>query len=193
VLPRGSTIRLTKVNNEVTDLSGGTEYTSANGLPVIRSDITIAGNNSTIRRVASAPRFRIFAVGNTGDLTLRRTTVSGGRAPGENPGGGVYLHNGSVSLTNSTISGNSALNGGGVGNTIGNGGSLILTNSTISNNTGSGIELYGTVSLTNSTISNNTGNGVVSYVVTAIDSTISGNGEPALSVSAVAPATLPLA
>jgi hypothetical protein len=167
VLPRGSTQRLTTVNNTV---YGPT------GLPVIRGDITIAGNNSTIRRAASAPDFHIFALTNPGDLTLRRTTVSGGRAPGENPGGGVYLHNGSVSLTNSTISGNSALNGGGVGNTIGNGGSLTLTNSTISDNTGSGIELYGTVSLTNSTVSNNTGNGVVSYVVTAIDSTISGNG-----------------
>jgi hypothetical protein len=167
VLPSGSTQRLTSINNRV---YGPT------GLPVIRSIITIAGNNSTIRRAATAPDFHIFALTNPGDLTLRRTKVSGGRAPGENPGGGVYLHNGSVSLTNSTISGNSASNGGGVGNTIGNGGSLTLTNSTISDNTGSGIELYGSVSLTNSTVSNNTGNGVVSYVVTAIDSTISGNG-----------------
>src|SRR5215218_6181936 len=66
VLPRGSTQRLTSVNND------------DNGLPVIRSDIIIAGNNSTIRRAGTAPRFRIFAVGDTGDLTLRRTTVSGG-------------------------------------------------------------------------------------------------------------------
>src|SRR5215208_6591616 len=80
VLPRGSTIRLTKVNNVGSyTLPDDTEDTSANGLPVIRSNITIAGNNSTIRRAASAPRFRIFAVGETGDLTLRRTTVSGGR------------------------------------------------------------------------------------------------------------------
>src|SRR5215213_3166380 len=71
VLPSGSTQRLTTVNNTV---FGPT------GLPVIRSDITIAGHNSTIRRTASAPDFRIFAVGDNGDLTLRRTTVSGGRA-----------------------------------------------------------------------------------------------------------------
>src|SRR5215208_826433 len=71
VLPRGSTQRLTSVNNT---------FHGRNGLPVIRSDIIIAGHNSTIRRAGSAPRFRIFAVGNTGDLTLRRTTVSGGRA-----------------------------------------------------------------------------------------------------------------
>src|SRR5215208_3164212 len=69
VLPRGSTQRLTSINNRV---YGPT------GLPVIRSDITIAGNTSTIRRADSAPRFRIFAVGDNGDLTLRRTTVSGG-------------------------------------------------------------------------------------------------------------------
>ena len=69
VLPSGSTQRLTTVNNTV---YGPT------GLPVIRSDIIIAGNNSTIRRADSAPRFRIFAVGDNGDLTLRRTTVSGG-------------------------------------------------------------------------------------------------------------------
>src|SRR5829696_1377434 len=60
VLPRGSTQRLTSVNND------------DNGLPVIRSDITIVWNNSTIRRAASAPDFRILAVAETGDLTLNR-------------------------------------------------------------------------------------------------------------------------
>jgi hypothetical protein len=145
VLPRGSTIRLTKVNNEVSyALPDGTEYTSANGLAVIRSDIIIAGKGSTIRRTASAPDFRIFAVGNTGDLTLRRTTVSGGK------GGAVDIYQcSSVSLTNSTISGNSGSVFFGAYC-----GSLTAANSTISNN-GSGIDLYGSVDLTNSTVSNN--------------------------------------
>jgi len=165
VLPRGSTQRLTSVNND------------DNGLPVIRSDITIVGNNSTIRRAGTAPRFRIFAVGDTGDLTLRRTTVSGGRGVG----GGVYIYGGSVSLTNSTISGNNVernANGGDVGNEYGVGGSLTVTNSTISNNFGTGIQLHdGRVSLTNSTVSNNiAGCGVFADVLTVIDSTISGNG-----------------
>ncbi|HKH20767.1 MAG TPA: right-handed parallel beta-helix repeat-containing protein [Gammaproteobacteria bacterium] len=165
VLPRGSTQRLTSVNND------------DNGLPVIRSDITIVGNNSTIRRAPTAPRFRIFAVGDTGDLTLRRTTVSGGRGVG----GGVYIYGGSVSLTNSTISGNNVernANGGDVGNEYGVGGSLTVTNSTISNNFGTGIQLHdGRVSLTNSTVSNNiAGCGVFADVLTVIDSTISGNG-----------------
>ena len=171
VLPNGSTQRLTRVNNTV---FGPT------GLPVIRSDIIIAGNNSTIRRAGTAPRFRIFAVGDTGDLTLRRTTVSGGRAPGDNLGGGVYIYGygGSVSLTNSTISGNSAFVGGGVANEYEGRGDLTVTNSSISNNASSGIFFFaGSVSLTNSTISGNAGSGVVGTGtnVTVIDSTISGN------------------
>jgi len=55
------------------------------GLPVITSQITIEGNNSTIERDSSAPDFRIFAVSSTGDLTLQETTVSGGVAAGGFP------------------------------------------------------------------------------------------------------------
>src|SRR5215217_9471880 len=132
VLPQDSTQRLTTVNNTV---YGPT------GLPVIRTDITIAGHNSTIRRTASAPDFRIFAVGDNGDLTLRRTTVSGGRATRVTDtsvfygrkGGGVF-NLGTLALTNSTISGNTAssssccTSGGGV---YISGGNITLTNSTI--------------------------------------------------------------
>ncbi len=74
------------------------------GLPVIRGVVAIAGNNSTIRRAASAPDFRIFAMGETGDLMLRRTTASGGRMIGD--GGGVYIYRGSATLINTTVSGN---------------------------------------------------------------------------------------
>src|SRR5215218_2701973 len=129
VLPRGSTQRLTSVNND------------DNGLPVIRSDITIAGNNSTIRRAASAPDFRIFAVGDTGDLMLRRATVSGGVAPLPSSGGsqlsvegGAVYNVGTFTLINSTISGNRAFRGGGG---VKNGGIVSLVNSTISDNSAS--------------------------------------------------------
>ncbi|HKF93838.1 MAG TPA: hypothetical protein VKB96_04400, partial [Gammaproteobacteria bacterium] len=71
VLPRNSTQTLRTQNNTV--------Y-GATGLPVIRSAITIAGNNSTITRPSTAPRFRILAVSDMGNLTLQRTTISGGRA-----------------------------------------------------------------------------------------------------------------
>ena len=70
VLPLGSIQRLTAVNNTV--------Y-SPTGLPVIRTDITIAGHNSAIRRARTAPEFRIVTVGQAGDLTLHRAAVSRGR------------------------------------------------------------------------------------------------------------------
>ncbi len=66
VLPPRSPVSLREANNRV---YGPT------GLSVIRSQITIAGNGSTIRRVQSAPNFRILAVGDTGDLTLQRTVA----------------------------------------------------------------------------------------------------------------------
>jgi hypothetical protein len=75
VLPRNSTQTLTAVNN--TTPYNTTPY-GPTGLPVIRSEITIVGNNSTIRRAGTAPRFRIFAVGRNGNLRLQQTTVSGG-------------------------------------------------------------------------------------------------------------------
>jgi len=49
-----------------------------NGLPVITSAITIAGQGHTIHRDSGAPEFRLLAVSNTGDLTLQDTTLSGG-------------------------------------------------------------------------------------------------------------------
>jgi hypothetical protein len=94
VLAKGSTQRLTAVNN--------TNYGST-GLPTVRSDITIAGNGSTRRRPSTAPNFRIIAVASTGNLTLQRTTVSGGGvATGPNSpdssGGGIFSY-GAFTLT----------------------------------------------------------------------------------------------
>src|SRR5215208_3168729 len=92
VLPQGSTQRLTTVNND------------DNGLPTIRSTITIVGNNSTIRRAQTAPDFRILYVAKTGNLTLNRLTLTDGSA---NSGGGVG--NGrNAAISNSTIAGNFA-------------------------------------------------------------------------------------
>ncbi len=114
VLPSGSTQTLTAVNN--------TNY-GPTGLPTIRSVITIAGNGSTISRASGAPRFRILVVGDSGNLTLQRTTITGGRLTADVPtadvignGGGVLnVNNGEITITNSTISGNSAAHGGGIG------------------------------------------------------------------------------
>jgi hypothetical protein len=72
VLPSGSPPPVAAVNNTI--------YRDA-GLPVIRDVITINGNGSTIRRRGgdASDNFRIFVVGETGNLTLQRTTISDGR------------------------------------------------------------------------------------------------------------------
>src|SRR5215216_5606164 len=75
VLPKGSTQTLTAVNNMV---YGPT------GLPMVTSTMTIAGNGSTIARSSApgTPEFRIFVVGQSGNLTLRQTQVTGNLLPG---------------------------------------------------------------------------------------------------------------
>src|SRR5215208_3701057 len=186
VLPLGSTQTLTTVNNTV---YGPT------GLPVIRTNMTIVGNNSTIRRAASAPDFRILAVGDPGNLTLRRTTLTGGSVTDvvgvafSGSGGGI-LHVGSnttLTLTNSTISGNAASDSGGGIDINGDLGAseLVLTNSTVSGNAaqdGGGIDVFYTnASLANSTISGNraesAGGGALNGFgqMFFVNSTISGN------------------
>ena len=62
VLPRNSTQALTTVNN--------TNY-GPRGLPTVRTPITVVGNNSTIRRANTAPKFGILAVSQTGILALQ--------------------------------------------------------------------------------------------------------------------------
>src|SRR5262249_48856093 len=61
VLQPGSVHTLTAVDNNIS---------GANGLPVISSEITIAGHGSTIQRDGGAPSFIIFHVISTGNLTL---------------------------------------------------------------------------------------------------------------------------
>ncbi|MGC4896115.1 hypothetical protein [Micromonospora sp. DT31] len=57
-------------------------------LPVIKQDVTVKGNGSTIKRDAE-DTFRIFRVADGGDLTLKDLTVSGGNANEfKYPGGG---------------------------------------------------------------------------------------------------------
>ncbi len=162
-------------------------FSSPNGLPVITSAITIAGQGHTIHRDSGAPEFRLLAVSNTGDLTLQDTTLSGGIS--YSLGGGIF-NIGSLTLTNSTVSGNSATyRGGGIFNFFGSG--LTLTNSTLSGNaafSSGGIFNFGSVTLTNSTVSGNSaafsrafdddpvGGGIGNGGrVTLTDSTVSGN------------------
>ncbi len=138
---------------------------SQTGLPTITSTMTINGRGSTINRANGSPTFRIFAIFPPGNLTLQKTTVSGGFVRtipllGGGDGGGI-LNIGQLTLTDSTVTGNYAQYGGGVSNRIG---SLTMTNSTISGNSastrgGGGIHNGSTIN----------------SVATVTDSTISGN------------------
>ncbi|WP_327250755.1 hypothetical protein [Streptomyces sp. NBC_01244] len=108
-LARGCTYKLTAPDPE----------NPGNGLPVITSEITIDGRGATIRRDErghKVPKFRILLVGPTGDLTLTRTTISGGFAtdcpafpdpPGLACGGGIS-NTGKMSVTRSKFSGNTS-------------------------------------------------------------------------------------
>ena len=125
VLPAGSTQTLTTVNNST--------Y-GPRGLPVISSAITIAGQGSTIVRASGAPDFRLFAVRNTGELTLQETIVSRGLVGTAHGGGGVANYGGTVTIMNSTISENYVTGSNGGAGVRNNSGTVIITNSAISNN-----------------------------------------------------------
>ncbi|MEU2393393.1 hypothetical protein [Streptomyces sp. NPDC007369] len=90
-----------------------------NGLPVITSEIAIDGRGATIMRDehgSKTAKFRILFVGPTGNLTLTRTTISGGFAtdcpafpdpPGLACGGGIS-NSGTMRVNRSRFIGNTA-------------------------------------------------------------------------------------
>jgi hypothetical protein len=132
---------------DVVQLGAGCLYTltaannnwyGPNGLPEIKSDITIEGNGATIARSPAAPKFRFFFVAadpvssstlnyvvpsgtdsGGGQLTLRGVTLGGGLAKGgdSNRGGGgagmggAIFSQGTVTIERSTLTGNTAQGG----------------------------------------------------------------------------------
>jgi len=177
---------------DVIVLAGGT-YTltaadpenSANGLPVIASDITIEGNGATIARDAAAPAFRILEVSPVGRLTLNHTTISGGNTGDD--GGGIVVNQdsrarvgGELTLNNSTISGNHAARGGGIWAayfaTVTVNGSSVSGNGAASG--GGGLSCEGSLTLNNSTVNGNSASwcgGLVADPMAVNNSTVSGN------------------
>jgi hypothetical protein len=102
----------------------------ANALPVIASDITIAGNGSTIARyhlLGNDPAFRLFQVAVTGTLHLIDVEINNGGSV--MLGGGVY-NLGKTEISDSQFIRNRATDGGGVFNQ----GTMTVTNSLFSNN-----------------------------------------------------------
>ncbi len=170
-------VALTTANN--------TTY-GATGLPVITSEVTVAGNDHSISRSAST-NFRILAVAAGGNLTLNSVTVHGGAALGSGPywqqtGGGVFVKNATITVMNSTLSANRAHSGGGI---FAQNATVVVTNSALSESwadSGGGMFVEQTsLSVTGSTLSDNRadsgGGGMATYssTVTVSNSTISGN------------------
>ncbi len=114
--------------------------TGPTGLPIITTPITIIGD-ATIQRDASAPLFRIFAVGLNGNLTLRGVTasnklvISQGKISDSNThGAGIYNIHGTVQVYDTVFDHNDA--GAGTGGAIYSGsGSLTIRGSDFSDNT----------------------------------------------------------
>ncbi|HRJ75102.1 MAG TPA: hypothetical protein PLX90_03845, partial [Anaerolineales bacterium] len=84
---------------------------SPNGLPVIKTDITINGNGATIQRDLASPSFRIFQVISSGKLTLNSLNISNGYAV--NYGGAIMSEFGDVIINDSTFTNNSVPGAGG--------------------------------------------------------------------------------
>lgn len=156
-LAKGCTYALNSINNGNPSTAAG-----ANGLPVVTSQVIVAGHGSTI----SGPNtdFRIFEVnGPDGDLALRNLTITGGSSA---LGGAIFNEEGTVILNNSLLTGNTGQMGGGAiasgvldPDDMGPVGTLIINNSEISRNTasfGGGIvNAEGTVTLNDSQVNNN--------------------------------------
>jgi len=165
-LAPGCTYTLTTVNNTPSPMIGG------NGLPMITSQITVSGLNSTIMRSpASVAAFRIFEVTQTGNLTLQGVTISGGLGTF---GGGILNSEGVVTLDNSQVTDNTASGaGGGIASGVlsmapGPIGTLTLNSSEVNDNTalatmmggGGGILNHsGTAILNSSQVSHNVSDG----------------------------------
>jgi hypothetical protein len=132
------------------------------GLPPIRSPITIDGRGATITRSTDpdTPAFRIFEVSSPGHLILRSMTISQGDAPGPEPdgGGGIEVREGASLFASSTVvSGNVGALGGGVNNF----GTADMANCVVARNEGlhgagvSNSTRSGKLRLTNTLISSN--------------------------------------
>ncbi len=168
-----------------------TDITLTAELPQITTDITIEGNGHTIQRDGGASNFRILHVsGSSGNLTLKKATISGGYiwSAVNNYGGGIFVDLGSATIINSTISGNVTT---GFGGGIFSNNSLTVQNSAITGNEtgsyGGGIfTKSGSLTVENSTISGNSspmggGGGIYtgnSSAISITNSTISGNSSP---------------
>jgi hypothetical protein len=130
--PEADTITLGPGLYTLTTVDNDTD--GANGLPSIRSTVTLRGtgaDRTIVERDGAAPFFRLVHIGATGSLILDEISLRGGvafsaRLPGDvNTSGGAIVNRGTLSIMNSVLMGNS------VQGLFGNGGA-ILTLGTLS-------------------------------------------------------------
>jgi hypothetical protein len=157
-LAAGCTYQLTAADNTSPGLG-------ANGLPVITSQITLNGAETTI--AGNDTTFRILQVAASGNLTLQGLTVTGGSTA--TMGGGILNLEGRLTLNNSRVTGNTADGGpmsagGGIASgTLGTGplGTTTLNASQVNGNTTTGsaggiLNRGGTLILNASQVNGNT-------------------------------------
>ena len=188
--PAGSgadTIELADSANYVLDQVHISHF-GPNGLPIIGSNVTIEGRNSTIERAPGAPAFRLLQVNSSGTLFLRDLTLRGGDCGPTSCGGALLNAFGQADLIRTTITESAAPDGGGICNSSG---PMTLTDCVLTLNTASGGEGGGLLSIDDiatppilnidrTSVTNNTGaygGGIATSDTEVVisDSTISGN------------------
>lgn len=187
--PAGSgadVIELANSANYVLDQVAVTYY-GPNGLPIVGSAITIEGHDSTIRREAAAPAFRLLVINSSGTLVLHDLTLQGGDSGPTYCGGALLNAFGSAALTRTTVTGSTAPSGGGICNSSG---PMTLTDCVVTLNTASEGEGGGVLSIDDvgtptldierTSVTNNNGvyaAGIGTYDTDVVitDSTIRGN------------------
>jgi hypothetical protein len=98
--------------------TSGTMTGGFNGLPIVKTQISVDGNGATI--AVTGTDFRIFEVATgsnptSGDLSLDHLTLTGGNV--SESGGGAIRNFGQLEIDHSVLTGNKALGGGAIGST----------------------------------------------------------------------------
>jgi uncharacterized repeat protein (TIGR01451 family)/CSLREA domain-containing protein len=149
----GNTIALSAAKYTLT-IGGPGEDRAAAGDLDIRADMTIIGQVGDTT-IAGGDSFndRILDVqaGGSFELTLNGVAVKGGRAPGQEDGGGIRVRGGSLKAINVTVMGNTA--GGSGGGLYQSAGTLDLAMVDFTGNSahtqGGGLDLEGSATATN--------------------------------------------
>ncbi len=158
--------------------------TSGVGALTINKNLSINGPGANLLTVSGNNASRVFNINAGFTVAISGLTVTGGRAPNNESGGGIS-NGGTLSLSNCVVSGNTApgieVAGGGIYSTR----TLTISDCTISGNASSGgggiLVFGGSINITRSTISGNAatfnGGGLLIRDASGslINTTISGN------------------